>query len=481
MPSTASLTSNEKGSVSSDVPSTADVSIDERRLLRKLDWRLLPILTLLYLWSFLDRTNIGNAKIAGLTDDLKMVGLQYNICAAVFFVPYCLFEVPSNMVLKKVRPNLWLAFLMLVWGSIMMSMAAVKRYEHLVVARFFLGVAEAGLLPGATFYLSQWYPRRFYAQRMGLFIGANTLAGAFGGLLAFAIQKMDGIRNLQGWSWIFLLEGLVTVVIAVFGFLFLPDYPEKAKFLTSAERAYLVDLLAKDSAGLSKKFEIKFFWQAVGDYNSYLYALVFLTSVIPGYCFALFVPTIIKGLGYSAANAQLMSTPPYIFACLVTVALSRISDKTKMRGPYILGVAIMGIIGYTIWFSTQSAAAGYIAAFFACAGTLPNIALVLSWVGSNTGGDLKRSVVLAMVIGLGNLGGVCSSFVYRPQDKPTYRPGHGTAIGCLCLSFTTVLFMSWNYRRLNAIKAAQIGESKGEMDAFADMGDASPHYRQVSS
>ncbi|KAJ7910257.1 MFS general substrate transporter [Mycena leptocephala] len=478
----ASVTSNNEksaasASIEAEIP-TMEGQIDQGRLLLKLDWRLLPIVTLLYLWSFLDRTNIGNAKIAGLTEDLHLVGLQYNICAAVFFVSYCVFEVPSNMLLKKFRPNLWLAFIMVIWGLIMVSMAFVKNYKQLVVARFFLGVAEAGLLPGATFYLSQWYPRKFYAQRMGLFISASTMAGAFGGILAFGIQKMEGIHNLHGWSWIFLLEGLTTVVIAVLGFIFMPDYPEKAKFLTSAERDYLSDLLERDSAGLSKKFDIKFFWQAIGDYNSYLYSLIFLTSVIPAYCFALFVPTIIKGLGYSSANAQLMSTPPYIFACIVIVIVTRLSDKTNMRGPYILGIGVVGIIGYAIWYTTRSATAGYVAAFFACSGSFGNIALVLSWAGSNTGGDLKRSVVLAMVIGLGNLGGICSSFVFRPQDAPIYHPGHGTAIGCFCITFVTTLFMIWNYRRLNAAKEMQISESKNA-ETFADMGDASPHYRYL--
>ncbi|KAJ7982974.1 MFS general substrate transporter [Mycena polygramma] len=478
----SSLTSDEKSAPSvtneAEVHKIAEGQIEEARLLLKLDWRLLPIVTLLYLWSFLDRTNIGNAKIAGLTEDLHLVGLQYNICAAVFFVSYTVFEVPSNMVLKKVRPNLWLAFIMAIWGIIMMSMAFVKTYRHLVIARFFLGVAEAGLLPGATFYLSQWYPRKYYAQRMGLFISASSMAGAFGGILAFAIQKMEGIRNLHGWSWIFLLEGLVTVILAVAGFIFMPEYPEKAKFLTPAERDHLLNLLAQDSAGLSKNFEMKFFWQALGDYNSYLHSLLFLTTVIPAYCFALFVPTIINGLGYSAAKAQLMSTPPFVFASIVIVIITRVSDKTKMRGPYILGIAILGIIGYAIWYTTQSPTAGYVAAFFACTGSFGNIALILSWAGSNTGGDLKRSVVLAMVIGLGNLGGICSSFVFRAQDAPKYHPGHGTAIACICITFMTTLFMIWNYRRLNTLKETDLAEGK-DAGAFADMGDTSPHYKYM--
>ncbi|KAJ7186806.1 MFS general substrate transporter [Mycena filopes] len=463
----------------SDIPTLGrGGTVDEGRLLLKLDWRLLPIITLLYLWSFLDRTNIGNAKIAGLTVDLKLVGLQYNVCAAVFFVSYCFFEVPSNMVLKKVKPNLWLSFIMLIWGLIMLCMAFVKNYQQLVVARFFLGVAEAGLLPGAAFYLSQWYPRNAYGQRMGLFISASTMAGAFGGLLAFGIEKMNGMRGLAGWSWIFLIEGAVTMLIAILGLLFLPDYPEKAKFLTEAERAYLVRRLVEDSAGLSKKFEIKYFWQAMSDYNSYLQSLLFLSAVIPAYCFAIFIPTIINELGFSAANAQLLTTPPYFVACVVMVLVARWSDKAQLRGPFIVGISVIGIVGYAVWYGTKSATAGYIAAFLACSGTFPNIALVLSWAGNNAGGDLKRSVVLAMVIGLGNLGGVCSSFVFRAQDAPRFHPGHGTAIGCICVTFLTASFLSWNYRRLNNNKTAQLEGIEGKA-AFDEMGDASPEFRYI--
>ncbi|KAJ7034654.1 MFS general substrate transporter [Mycena alexandri] len=461
-----------------DIPALgSEATVDESRLLLKLDWRLLPIITLLYLWAFLDRTNIGNAKIAGLTADLKLEGLQYNVCAAVFFVSYCFFEVPSNMVLKKVRPNLWLSFIMFIWGLIMLCMAFVKNYRQLVAARFLLGIAEAGLLPGATFYLSQWYPRSAYGQRMGLFISASTMAGAFGGLLAYGIEKMNGLRNLSGWSWIFLVEGAVTMLIAFLGLLFLPDYPEKAKFLTEKERAYLVRRLVEDSAGLSKKFRIKYFWQAMQDYNSYLLSLLFLSAVIPAYCFAIFIPTIIEELGFSQANAQLMSTPPYIFACIVMLIVTRWSDKVQMRGPFILGIAVIGIVGYAVWYGTKSATAGYIAAFLACSGTFPNIALILSWAGNNTGGDLKRSVVLAMVIGLGNLGGVASSFVFRAQDAPRFHPGHGTAIGCICITFLTATFLSWNYRRLNVLKSEQLGGIEGK--TFDEMGDASPEFRYL--
>ncbi|KAJ7250269.1 putative MFS transporter [Mycena rebaudengoi] len=173
MPS--SVASNEKSAKSSSIKDESPgVPIDEGRLLLKLDWRILPIVILLYLLSFLDRTNIGNAKITGLPEDLHLVGLQYNVCAAVFFVSYCFFEVPSNMILQQL---LWLLS---------------KFTPTLLLPVSSSAFAEAGLLPGATFYLSQWYPHHHYGRRIGPFMSAFTMAGAFGGILAFAIQHMDG-------------------------------------------------------------------------------------------------------------------------------------------------------------------------------------------------------------------------------------------------------------------------------------------------
>ncbi|KAJ7250304.1 hypothetical protein C8J57DRAFT_1239277 [Mycena rebaudengoi] len=251
--------------------------------------------------------------------------------------------------------------------------------------------------------------------------------------------------------------------------------------LATEERDYLVNRLAKDSAGPSKRFEMKFFWQAVTDYNKYLYCLMGLTIVIPSYSFALFIPTIIKGLGFSSAKAQLI----YNYS---TTSV----QQNQMRGPFVLAVAVLGIVGT----AQNKPLLGYVAAFLACSGTFTNAALVLTWVGSNTGGDLQRSgtnirpmfysycsccnqVVLAMVIGLGHLGGICSSFVFRAQDAPRFLPGHGTAIGRLCTTeaalFMIALFMSWNYRRLNAIKDQKLLDNK-DTQAFSDMGDVSPAY-----
>lgn len=208
-----------------------------------MDLRLIPMLAALYLLSFLDRGNIGNAKIQGLQTDLKLTGPQYNLCATVFFFTYCAFEIPSNLLLKRFRPSIWLPSIMVAWGTVMTLMGLVKSYHGLLVARIFLGVAEAGLYPGVAYYLTMWYCTEELALRQGLFFSAASVAGAFSGLLAYAIAKMHGVGGLAGWQWIFILEGLLTVVVAILAFFILHDFPDTAGFLSVEEKAWVVHRL----------------------------------------------------------------------------------------------------------------------------------------------------------------------------------------------------------------------------------------------
>ncbi|KAL6307332.1 hypothetical protein BKA93DRAFT_816011 [Sparassis latifolia] len=323
------------------------VNVDRRRVLQKLDWHLLPFVSLLYLVSY--RANIGNAKVAGLAADLKLTGLQYNLCSAIFF---------------------------------------------------------AGLFHGVTFYLCLWYRRIVQAQRASIFLSPTTAAaslshhqGLFGSILGFGIEKMSGIGGLAGWSWIFLLE--VTVVVAVLSYLFMYDFPETATFLSETEREWLIQTPQENNAGLS----------SLRDPHSYIFVGSYLFVMIPTYAFALFL-NIIAGLGYSASHAQLLSVPHW-----------------RPRGPFILARSIAALVGHLL-------PATFVRPL--PHGTVPRRRCMLTWTGGNTRGDIKRGVVIAMAIGIGNLGGesiriIASSFIYRPQDCP-YHHGHAADIRCLCVS-----------------------------------------------
>ncbi|KAL0956746.1 hypothetical protein HGRIS_002865 [Hohenbuehelia grisea] len=445
-----------------------------------MDFRLLPFVSLLYLLSFLDRSNIGNARVAGMARDLNLVGLKYNVAAAVFSIPYALAEVPSNIALKLFRPSRWIPSIMLVWGIIMTLMCLVNSYAGLIVARIFLGFAEAGLFPGIAFYLSHWYPRRKMAMRIAIFFSAATVAGAFGGILAFAIEKMDGIGGLHGWQWIFCLEGLATVIVATFAYFYMYDYPETATFLTETERRHVIDMLKEDSRSLSTGFDKKYIWQAVTDYKTYTQIGIHMGLLVTAYSISLFAPTIVNQLGFSAARAQLLTVPIFVCGCISTVIVGILSDKLNIRGPFIIGCALVAMVGYIVLYTHTTPAAGYAGCVIAAIGVFPTVPVDLAWIGGNVGGTLKRGIAIAMVIGMGNLGGLCSAFVYF--DGPRFHHGHGTILGWLGLSIVLTCFMMYDYNRCNKNKVHQCatgGIDKSQEDAFAELGDDSPLFRYI--
>ena len=449
-----------------------------QRLLRKLDLRLLPFVSLLYLLSFLDRANIGNAKIAGLTTDLKLKGLEYNIAAAIFFIPYAFAEIPSNVALKLFRPSRWIPSIMVAWGVVMTLMCLVNSYKGLVAARFFLGLTEAGLFPGITYYLSLWYRRRDVARRIAIFFSAATLAGAFGGILAFGIEQMEGIGGLHGWQWIFCLEGLLTVVVAFMGYFIVQDYPQTATFLNDREREIVVAVMAHDKQGLSTRNDRKFVWQAMKDYKTYIQMGIYCGLLTTVYAIALFIPTIIKELGYSSARAQLLTVPVFVCGCITTLAAGWLSDKYNIRGPFIIGSCIMSLVGFIVLYTQEKPGAAYAGAIIAAMGAYPTIAVDLAWAGSAAGGDLRKGVTLAMVIGTGNLGGICASFIYI--TPPRFHVGHGTAMGWLSWSILLSAFAMWDYNRINKKKIEQCereGIDESRYAEFEEMGNESPLFR----
>ncbi|KAI0760001.1 major facilitator superfamily domain-containing protein, partial [Fomes fomentarius] len=288
------------------------------------------------------------------------------------------------------------------------------------------------------------------------------------------------IGGLNGWSWIFLLEGLLTVVVACIAYFCMYDYPEKATFLTDAERTWLIATIKSDTAGLSKSYRSQFVWQALRDPHSYLMASIYLFILIPSYAFSLFLPTIVNGLGFSASRAQLLTVPPYALGCFFTILAGVLSDKVRARGPFI--VIGTTVVGYSVLFATATPGAGYVGVMLAASGCFPCVACTLAWTGGNFGGEVKRAVVIAMVIGIGNLGGIASSFIYRPQDSPRYHPGHATAVSCHAFLILLTSFAMWEFSRLNRNNITQCGReniTEDKAGEYVDMGDASPLYRCI--
>ncbi|KAK3055710.1 hypothetical protein LTR09_003631 [Extremus antarcticus] len=390
--------------VSGDLEEGGD--LNERTLIRKLDWRLLPAIIVLYLLSFLDRSNVANAKVEGLAEDLNISDGQYLSGLTLFFLGYVLFEIPCNIILKRTTPRFWLPTLTVTWGIVATLLGVVQSKAGFYAGRFFLGSVESGLFPGAVFYLSMWYLRKERQFRIAMFFSAAALAGAFGGILAYGIAHMDGVGGYGGWRWIFILEGLLTVVVGVAAYWFICNYPDTAKFLNPKERAFIIKRLAADGDSSDNE---GFSWANVklclSDPKCWLYCFGFHFMSLPLYTLSLFLPTIIANLGYSSAIAQLMTIPPYAVATILTVVVAYISERVGRRAPFLIASALTASIGYCILLSntdpTAHPAVSYVGTFFAAAGIYPTTGLVLSWPAVNVGGQTKRAVANALQISIG--------------------------------------------------------------------------------
>ncbi|KAI4089336.1 MAG: hypothetical protein LQ344_005468 [Seirophora lacunosa] len=481
---------DEKGVLEDTEFAGADISgVDPKKVLLKMDLHLIPMLALLYLLSFLDRGNIGNARIEGLLETLEMTGPQYNWTLTVFFFTYCAFEVPSNLLLKRLRPSIWLPSIMVAWGTVMTLMGIVQNFEGLLIARLFLGVTEAGLYPGVAYYITMWYCRTEAQFRQAMFFSAASVAGAFSGLLAFAIAKMDGVGGLEGWRWIFILEGILTVVVAVIAFFTIYDFPETAKFLTEPERAWVVHRLryqgSKDSGQMvaeSEHFKWRYVREAFTDWQIYLGLWMYWGIVCPLYGTSLFLPSIIRELGYLSSTAQLLTVPIYITAAILAVAVAWFSDRSGQRSPYIFSCMCAIGVGFIICISA-SAHGGvpgvvYAGIFIAVCGIYPAFPGNVTWISNNLAGSYKRSAGMAIHIGLGNLAGAMASNFYRTSDSPKYILGHSLELAFLAVGLCAVVGLRWNYQRINR-KRDQVPLGEFSDLENSEKGDRAPTYRYV--
>lgn len=464
---------------------------ETKRILRKVDYRLLPVLTFLYVLSFLDRGNIGNAKVAGMTKELRLTDGQYNLALTVFFITYSLFEVPSNVVLKMIRPSLWISILVVSWGVVMTLQGIVQGFHGLIITRLMLGLAEAGFFPAATYLLTTWYCRFELQTRLAVFYSAASVSGAFSGLLAFAIENMDGVAGLGGWRWIFILEGIVTVLVGCTLRWTLPDSPEMASFLTPAEKEFINRRLKQDtgtSAGqvhTLEGYKWAYLKSAFTEWKIFLAVIIWWGNTIPLYSFTYSAPTIILGLSYSAAHAQLLTIPIYFVGMCSTIFFSYMADKHQTRWPFIIGpysVAIIGFIGLLAIPHPRFPGLTYAFLFAIPAGVYPPLTCILAWMGNNLAPSWKRAPGMAFLISMGNLGGLVGSNIYLENQKPHYWLGCGFCLGILLAAVMSTAVLRVAYARENEkrdlLSETEVRERYTENELL-DMGDKSPLYRYV--
>ncbi|TEA11333.1 MFS transporter prlL [Colletotrichum sidae] len=428
---------------------------EEKALVKKIDLFLMPTIWLMYLLSYMDRTNIGNAKIAGMADDLSLSSDQYSIVLIVFFIGYVLFEPPSNMILVRSRPSLYLPFIMAIWGVLTCIMSVVKHYHHLIILRVFVGIMESGFAPGILLIISSWYRRAEQSRRFAVFMSAAILSGAFGGLLAGAItSELEGAHGIRGWRWLFIVEGVATIGWAGISAFILLDFPSTSKRLTERERAIAVARLQEDHVTVrsadEKLGKAQGFMLALRDWRTWGFVLGYMV-IVGSSTLSYFYPTLVHGLGFtSTVQAQYMTVPIYAFAFVCTAITGYFGDRIpEHRGLVIAAWLTFSMITSIVVCVVYNFTARYILLVLMAAGLWASNSMSLAFASSTFGSmDAEvRAIALALMNALGNLAQIYGAYLFPTGDSPKYLKGFGVISGMLGVGAVTYVVMHIMVRR----------------------------------
>lgn len=413
----------------------------EKRTLRKITWRIVPFIMLLYFIAYIDRVNIGFASLT-MKDDLGFTASILGFGAGIFFWGYFLFEVPSNIALHKVGARLWIARVMLTWGLISGAMAFVQGTTSFYVIRFLLGAAEAGFFPGIILYLSYWFPAKHRAGVTAFFMAAAPISTALGSPLSAALLEMHGFWGLAGWKWMFLLEAIPAVVLGVVVFFYMTDRPQQARWLEDDEREWLVKVMEEENAGKAKNSGHSIL-RGLSDVRVIALSLIYFGTSAGLYTLGIWAPQIIKQLGMSSMTVGVLNAIPPLVSVVAMVIWSRHSDRTRERTWHVVLPCLAAAIGLVIA-GNSNGVVGLIAAL-----TLVNVGIscakpplwsmptmFLSGAAAATG--------IATINSIGNLGGfVGPAMIGWVKDKTgSFSGGLYFVAGLLVLSAMLALILS---------------------------------------
>ncbi|KAE9575385.1 putative transporter [Colletotrichum fructicola] len=472
-----------------DSPHSVDASshltidpIAEKKLLRKLDFWLAPMMIICFLVAYLDRSNIGNAAIAGMNEDLNLTGNRLNVAVTVFYVTYITFEIPASLILKKARPSRLIPFFILAWGATVVGSAFVTNYASLLATRLLIGMFESGLFPCLTLYLSTFYKREEQARRISYLFVAAALSGAFGGLLAYGLTSLHGASGLAGWRWLFLIEGVISLAVGLAIIVLLPDSFETAKWLTEDDKN-LMRIRAEQARvyqGESENFDKTEVKLAFMDPKVWLSAACQFCANTCSFGFGTFLPVIIRGFGYSSIKTQLLTVPVYIWASAVYLTVAYISDKLNKRAIFMVPMALVTATGYALMLGVSMKATGvqYFATFVTATGIYCVVGLNVTWISNSNAGYFKRATAIGLQQTIGNSAGLMAGQIYRiTASDGRYTIGHAVSLGTITVA-SVGYFTMWtllnkiNNRRDNM----SIDERAREIDQ-GKKGDRHPDFR----
>ncbi|KAH8887578.1 MFS general substrate transporter [Thozetella sp. PMI_491] len=444
----------ERGQLATDKYGHSTVVFDpaaESRVRLKIDLFIVPTVSLLYLFCFIDRANIGNARIAGLEADLGLAGNDYNVVLSVFYISYIIFEIPSNVLCKWIGPGWFLPTLSLCFGISSLGTAFVTTRAQICGVRFLLGIFEAGMMPGIAYYLSRWYRRSELAFRLSMYIVMAPLAGAFGGLLASGILTLSHFGGLHSWRMIFGIEGVITIGLSLISYFTLTDRPATARWLTEEERALAIARVKSERVGTTEVLDTldkTKLTRGIVNPVTLSTAFIFLLNNVTVQGLAFFAPTIVKTIypKETTITQQLYTVPPYVVGGFFVLLFSYISWRVDKREILIALSAPMVMVGYIMFLASTNSQVRYGATFLIASSAFALGSLTNAQVSANVVSDTARSSAIGTNVMFGNIGGLISTWSFLSFDAPNYHIGNGlnlaTASTTLVVATATLLWMN---------------------------------------
>ncbi|KZF19521.1 MFS general substrate transporter [Xylona heveae TC161] len=434
----------------------------EKKLLLKLDLFLIPVVMLVYIACYLDRSNIGNAVAGGLPADIHASSQQISVAVSILFVTYVTLETPCAIIMKKVTPRVMITSLTFIWALVTIFTGFIQSIGGLYATRLLLGACEAGLFPCLNLYLTMVYRREEQAKRVSYLFSSAALAGAFGGLLAYGLLQMDGVAGKAGWRWLYIIEGILTILCAAAAWFGLPNDPSKAYFLNAEERELvkLRRLQAQKYLG-SEEFSWQEVKAALCDPKLYISGSIQFCQDILLYGFSTFLPSILKSMGYNKLQSQYLTIPVYIFGALCFFAVAFASDYFQKRGPCLLVTNIFGIAAYIILIASSNDAVKYFACFLAAIAVYNGPGINLTWLNVNVAPHYRRATAIGAQQTIGNLAGIVAGQIYR---KAPYKLGNSFSLGAVCvvqfIIAGKIMYIRWLNRRKERIASGEIADSR---------------------
>ncbi|KAI0687669.1 major facilitator superfamily domain-containing protein [Cytidiella melzeri] len=459
-------------------------SEEEKRLVRKLDMRIMPIACILYLFAYLDRSNLGNARLQGFPADVLRgdpTGNLFDWTNTAFFIAYILFQTPASVTSKLFPPRIWIGCAVIGWGTASTLLSTAYNPAGAMVCRVFLGVFEAGFGPGIPLYLSLWYTKDEIGLRMAQWFGFAAVAGAFGGLIAFGIQHAH--IAISNWRLLFIVEGVPTVLLGLMAMWYLPDRPEETSFLNEEERKIQVQRMNRGiRADVGRTLNKKHIFAAFRDWRIYCGGVMYFGANCALAALSAFLPTILKTFGFTNARAQLLTVPPYAVCAVVLCTCSYISDRIQSRGLFVAGAGAVSGIGYVLLLAvTHNVHVRYFATFLITSGTYTVIGLIIAWYAHNLGSETKKATGIPMYMAIGQCGSVLGTHIFPSTQGPRYIKGFAVTCALMFVVTIAALVLTFSYRFENARRDRAYGKIADE-NATVDtreLADMAPEFRYV--